>query len=169
MLRLDISLFSWHLCKWDWSDYSLRCQGVRNVLRRQQMGVAIAERRGARRQKLEGSQEDRKTEGFAVINLSMAIDNHTLNEFMRSTYTRAVVAIIAYIASPHRVHHHNRINIGIERNELCILWLINLPMTKKLFDQRLPNLLTTYIFLLYILRKRQYLKKKEGNKTRNFI
>lgn len=63
----------------------------------------------------------------------MAIDNHTLNEFMRSAYTRAVAiaAIIAYIASPRRVHHHNRINIGKERNELCILWLINLPATKN--------------------------------------
>lgn len=90
-------------------------------------------RRGTRRQKLEGSQEDHKTEGFDVINLSMAIDNHTLNEFMRSVYTGAVAiaAIIAYIASPHYVHHHNRINIGKERNELCILWLINLPATVK--------------------------------------
>lgn len=145
MSRLNVLLF--HdiyvsvITAWDWSIYSLRCvKSTCNVLQQKD----VAEQRGAWRQKLEGSQEDHKTEGFAVINLSMAIDNHTLNEFMRCAYKRAVAvaAIIAYIAPP-RVHHHNIINVEKECNELCILWLINLAATKKWFDQRL-NLLTSY-------------------------
>jgi hypothetical protein len=36
----------------------------------------MVEGRWERRQKLEGSQEDRKTEGFAAMNLSMGINNY---------------------------------------------------------------------------------------------
>jgi len=152
----------------DWSIYSFwRCQSTCNVLWGQK-GVAIA-RRGTQRQKLEGSQDDHKTEGFDVINLSMAIDNHTLNEFMRSVYTRAVAiaAIIVYIASPHYVHHHNRINIGKERNELCILWLINLPATKKWFDQRLRHLLTSYVFFYTFCTIHNIVKRKQDKARGN--
>jgi len=123
----------WHLCEREIEAFIRFDESSKYVQRLMTTEGSSNRRRGTQRQKLEGSQDDHKTEGFDVINLSMAIDNHTLNEFMRSVYTRAVAiaAIIVYIASPHYVHHHNRINIGKERNELCILWLINLPATKK--------------------------------------